>query len=165
MYHGGWLTVVVMTTSTRRPRKPSSGKRPCSVCRRWYFPDPRTRHCQKTCGRPECRREQQRRTQAQWRDRHPDYDTARRVRKAIERAQQGELALRGPPRELEQLPVDLAQEALGQQGLIIIAILSRLVWRGAQKALRAQVAEIAGNFDRLGVEAPQKAIEAARRPP
>lgn len=163
MYRPVEWTVADMTTTKSSRRK--SGKRPCSVCGRWYYPRPQTRHCQKTCGKPECRRAYRRRVQARWRARHPDYDAARRVRAAIEQTPEDKLVLRGPPRELRQLPIDLAQKALGVQGVIIIAVLSRLLWRGAQKALQAQVYEMTGDSDRLLGESAQKAMGRARPPP
>jgi hypothetical protein len=48
-------------------------KRRCPFCRRWFHPHPRLKERQKTCGRPDCRRQQKRKTNQQWRARHPDY--------------------------------------------------------------------------------------------
>jgi hypothetical protein len=48
-------------------------RRRCPFCRCWYHPHPRLKQRQKTCGRPACRREQKRRSNQQWRARHPDY--------------------------------------------------------------------------------------------
>ena len=33
---------------------PVAGKRPCSICRRWFRPDVRVGSRQRACGRPEC---------------------------------------------------------------------------------------------------------------
>ncbi len=41
--------------------KKSCGKRPCSICRKWYQPDVRQKDRQKTCGRSECQKELHRR--------------------------------------------------------------------------------------------------------
>jgi hypothetical protein len=48
-------------------------RRRCPFCHRWFRPHPRLEERQKTCGRPECRREQKRRFNQKWRNKHPDY--------------------------------------------------------------------------------------------
>lgn len=62
----------------------SSPKKPCSVCGRWFFPDPRVGARQRTCG-GECSSARRRRAQAAWRERHPEYWAAARLRAAAER--------------------------------------------------------------------------------
>ncbi len=41
--------------------KKSCGKRPCSICRKWFQPDVRQKDRQSTCGRTECQTELHRR--------------------------------------------------------------------------------------------------------
>jgi hypothetical protein len=48
-------------------------RRRCPFCRRWFYPHPRLKQRQKTCGRPECRQKQKRKSNHQWRTKHPDY--------------------------------------------------------------------------------------------
>jgi hypothetical protein len=48
-------------------------RRRCAFCRRWFHPHPRLKQRQKTCGQPACGREQKRKSNQQWRARHPDY--------------------------------------------------------------------------------------------
>ena len=48
-------------------------RRRCAFCRRWFHPHPRLKQRQKTCGQPACRHEQRRKSNQQWRARHPDY--------------------------------------------------------------------------------------------
>ncbi len=48
-------------------------RRRCPFCRRLFTPDPRVGERQKTCGEEECRHEQKRQSNEQWRSRHPDY--------------------------------------------------------------------------------------------
>lgn len=43
----------------------SHGKRPCSICRKWFQPDVRQKSRQKTCS-PACRKERHRRQCEQW---------------------------------------------------------------------------------------------------
>jgi hypothetical protein len=61
-------------------------KRPCSVCRRWFVPDPRVGARQRTCGAAECQRVRHRRADRKWHKQHPDYDRARRLLKKLEQA-------------------------------------------------------------------------------
>lgn len=48
-------------------------RRRCPFCRRWYHPHPRLKQRQETCGQPECRLKQKRKSNQQWRAKNPDY--------------------------------------------------------------------------------------------
>jgi hypothetical protein len=48
-------------------------RRRCPFCHRWFHPHPRLKQRQKTCGRPDCRRQQKRKSNQQWRTEHRDY--------------------------------------------------------------------------------------------
>jgi len=48
-------------------------RRRCPFCRRWFRSHPRLKQRQKTCGRPDCRQKQKRKSNQQWRTEHPDY--------------------------------------------------------------------------------------------
>ncbi len=48
-------------------------RRRCPFCRRWFHPHPRLNQRQKTCGHPECRCQQRRESNEQWRTKNPDY--------------------------------------------------------------------------------------------
>jgi hypothetical protein len=48
-------------------------RRKCPFCRRWFHPHPRLKRRQQTCGRSECRRQQKRKSNRQWRAKDPDY--------------------------------------------------------------------------------------------
>src|SRR5215471_6954527 len=48
-------------------------RRRCPFCRGWFHPHPRLKQRQKTCGRPDCRRQQKRKSNEQWRTENPDY--------------------------------------------------------------------------------------------
>ena len=119
-------------------------KKPCSVCRRRFAPDARVGDRQRTCGDPECRREQKRRTQAQWSERNPSYWSERRLRDQAARLQdsENEAGLAGPPPGLAGLPADWAQDAIGPEGLVIIVFLARLLYRAMQDAMKRQRVEI-----------------------
>jgi hypothetical protein len=45
----------------------------CQICGRHYRPDRRAGRSQRSCARPECRRERKRRAQQQWVARNPGY--------------------------------------------------------------------------------------------
>jgi hypothetical protein len=136
-------------------------KKPCSVCRRWFQPNPRVGERQRTCGSADCRRAHKRRTQRAWVERHPDYWTEQRLAAQAERA----VAARGPPPEVRRLPLAFAQDAMGAQALVFVLLLARLQHRALQDAMRAQHAEFTSELARLGVGAAQDAMEAERRPP
>ena len=57
----------------------SRRKRPCCICRHWFFPDNRVGRRQHTCGRPDCQQQRRRKMQAAWRARYPDYFSGRRI--------------------------------------------------------------------------------------
>ena len=52
--------------------KNSRGKRPCSICRKWFQPDVRQKGRQKTCS-PNCQTEQHRRQCEEWNKKNKEY--------------------------------------------------------------------------------------------
>lgn len=135
-------------------------KRPCSVCRRWCYPDPRVRRSQRTCGGEACRREQRRRTQKAYREAHPEYWTARRLREQVERAEASSTPLVAPPpAAMARVPWDLAQDAFGSQGAVLLGFFVRLAIRSAKDAMGTQALEITREFGRLHEEAAQDATD------
>jgi hypothetical protein len=135
-------------------------KRPCSECRHWFRPDPRVRERQRTCGSAECKRRRHRRIDGAWHGRHPDYDRGRRWHQALERARAaGKLSPgpAGPP--LVKVPWDLAQDAMGVQGCVIVAELSAVLARHAQDEMRRQVAGFAKEFRALSRLSRQDEME------
>jgi hypothetical protein len=79
-------------------------KRPCSMCRRWFVPDPRVGDRQRTCGAAECQRERHRQADRKWHKQHPDYDQARRLLKQLAQAQ--------PPGQSSPAPQPSAQSSV-----------------------------------------------------
>jgi hypothetical protein len=47
--------------------------RQCIYCRISYYPDPRVRSRQKTCGKESCRKKMRRESQQRWRENNPGY--------------------------------------------------------------------------------------------
>ena len=105
-----------------------AGKRPCSICRQWFVPEPRVRNRQHACGKPECQASRRQKTQASWRRRNRGYALARRI---DQRAAQPSEPLRLPA-PLDQLPWDVAKDQFGPQGTDFIAVMSALIVRSAK---------------------------------
>ena len=125
-------------------------KRPCSECRRWFRSDPRVGDRQRTCGSAECKRKRHRRVDRAWRERNANYGRGRRWHQALERARQaGKLSPgpAGPP--LGGVPWDLAQDAMGVQGCVIIAELAGVLVRHVQDEMQQQLAGFAEEFRAL----------------
>ena len=142
----------------------SHRKRPCCICRHWFFPDNRVGSRQHTCGRPYCQQQRRRKMQAAWRARNPDYFAGRRIQARMfadppssPPAQPGRSsppALSSPPTSsrppaplrfrapLDQLPWDIAQSAFGLQGADYIGVLAGLLLRETQSAIAAYRVEM-----------------------
>ncbi len=117
-------------------------KRPCSICRRWFRPDPRVGGRQHSCGKPECQAQRRKKTQASWRARNPDYATAYRIQQRSAREQALEpLRLPAP---LGQLPWDLAKDEFGAQGADFIGVMGALLVRSAKDQFRSYLIDPKG---------------------
>jgi hypothetical protein len=116
-------------------------KRPCSICGRWFFPDPRVGERQRACSSAECQAKRRAKTQASWRARNRDYFAARRIKERRAEAERMPEPL-CVPAPLDRLPWDVAQDEFGPQGTDFIAILGRVLLRAGQDAIRAHVAEM-----------------------
>jgi hypothetical protein len=114
-------------------------KRPCTICRHWFRPDPRIGARQRACRKQECQAARRRKTQAGWRGRNPDYFIARRIqaRSTVEPEPE---PLRFPA-PLSKLPWDIAQDQFGVKGADFIGVMGRLLRQAAQDQLRAYVVE------------------------
>src|SRR5215208_4910762 len=119
---------------------PEARKRPCTVCRQWFRPDPRIGVRQRACRKPECQRSRRQKTQASWRRRNPDYATAWRLQQRAVRMDPPPEPLRLPV-PLNQLPWDLAKDQFGAQGADFIGVLGGLLVRTAKDQLRTYITE------------------------
>ncbi len=119
---------------------PDARKKPCCICRRWFRPDPRTGSRQRACRNADCQSARRKKKQKQWRERYPDYFTARRI---LDRGKEGRMPepLRLPP-PLSRLPWDIAQSEFGGQGTDFIGVLSALLQRDAQSQFRAYLTDL-----------------------
>jgi len=114
-------------------------KKPCTICRRWFLPDPRVGRRQRACSAGRCRGELRRRTQAAWRARHPDYFVARRMQARGSRERVAEPLRVGGP--LARLPWDIAQDEFGVQGADFIGVMGKVILGAVQDEMRAQVVD------------------------
>jgi hypothetical protein len=110
---------------------PEARKRPCTICRRWFRPDPRVGVRQRACTKPECQTTRRRKTQASWRYRNQGYAIAWRLDRRATQAQQPPEPLRLPA-PLNQLPWDLAKDQFGVQGADFIGVMGALIIRSAK---------------------------------
>jgi hypothetical protein len=113
---------------------PAPQKRPCSICRRWFRPDPRVGGRQRACGKPECQAARRKKTQARWRTKNPDYAAAYRLqqRNAQERAPE---PLRVPT-PLNRLPWDIAKDEIGGKATDFLGVMGTLLVRSAKDQIR-----------------------------
>lgn len=110
------------------------------------MPNARVGGRQRTCGQPQCRQQQRQRTQAVWRDRHPDYWRDRRLERQMQQAEaQGQVRIHSPPAPapVAAIPWEQAQEAVGLKGAVFLAFLVRFSHRSALAALRGYAAGLA----------------------
>ena len=109
---------------------PDAQKKPCSICRRWFRPDPRVGKRQRACGQADCQAVHRRKMQAAWRRRNPDYFVARRMQERGTQEQPPEpLRLPSP---LSRLPWDVAQSEFGVQGADFLGVMGKVLLRPAQ---------------------------------
>ena len=121
---------------------PEARKRPCTICRRWFRPNPRAGARQRACGNPECQTARRRKTPANWRNRNPGYSIAWRI---DQRATQTETpdSLRVPA-PLNQLPWNFAKDQFGPQGADFIGLMGALMVRTAKDQIRPYLIDPTG---------------------
>ena len=135
-------------------------KRPCSICRHWFRPDPRIGSRQEACRRPECQAARRKKKQKAWRERNPDYFIARRIQDRNRQDRPPE-PLRLPP-PLNRLPWDIAQSQFGTEGADFIGIMGTVLLRSAQSQFRAYVTEDWRLTETLPPESTQSQIRPVR---
>ena len=114
---------------------PEARKRPCSICRRWFRPDPRVGDRQHACGKTECQTSRRQNTQGGWRRRNPGYTIAWRIDQRAAQAQPPPEPLRLPA-PLNQLPWDFAKDQFGVQLTDFIGVMGALMVRTAKDQIR-----------------------------
>jgi hypothetical protein len=122
-------------------------KKPCTICRRWFRPDPRVGGRQRACDRPECQTARRRKAQASWRRRNPDYAIAWRLDRRKAQTEEPE-PLRLPP-PLPRLPWNVAKDEFGAQGADFLGVMGTLILRAAKDEIRPYPLDAAGLPNRL----------------
>ena len=118
---------------------PEARKRPCTICRRWFRPNPRVGSRQRACGSSDCQKARRQKTQANWRSRNPGYSIAWRIDQRAAQPEAPEpLRLPAP---LNQLPWDVAKDQFGSQGSDFIGIMGALMVRAAKDQIRLYLAD------------------------
>jgi hypothetical protein len=127
-------------------RKKPLRKRPCRICRKWFWPNPRLGERQKTCCK-ECQRQWHAKRCREWNRKN------RRVSKENYLKNRLDLCVvpkpapaRGSP---PQYPRAVVQEVIGEQLPVIIEYLLQQHRRGVQEVIRKQSIENKGKSDRL----------------
>jgi hypothetical protein len=135
---------------------PDARKKPCCICRRWFRPDPRVGSRQRACRNPDCQSARQKKMQRRWRERNPDYFTARRI---LDRGKEDRMPepLRLPP-PLSRLPWDIAQSEFESQGADFIGVMGALLLRNAQSQFRAYLTDLPRLADTLPAASAQSQI-------
>src|SRR5271170_3135066 len=108
---------------------PGTRKRPCRICRRWFYPDPRAGDRQRSCSNPDCQAARRQKTQATWRTQNPGYAAAYRI---DHRHLQPDPAPLRVPAPFTKLPWDLAKDQFGGKGADFIALACALLQRSAK---------------------------------
>ena len=119
---------------------PEARKRPCTICRRWFRPNPRVGSRQRACGNPECQAARRQNTQANWRNRNPGYSIAWRIDQRAAAQPEASEPLRMPA-PLNQLPWDVAKDQFGLQGADFIGVMGALIVRTAKDQIRPYLAD------------------------
>ena len=113
---------------------PAARKRPCSIWRRWFRPDPRVGLRQRTCGKPDCQAARRRKTQARWRTKNPDYAAGYRLQRRNSQERVPE-SLRVPA-PLNRLPWDIAKDEIGGKVADFLGVMGTLLVRSVKDQIR-----------------------------
>jgi len=139
---------------------PEARKKPCSICRRWFRPDPRIGPRQRACRDADCQGARRVQTQKSWRDRNADYFIARRIQERGKQDQPPEpLRLPAP---LSRLPWDIAQDEFGVKGADFIGAFGTVLLRAAQDQFKAYSTDSTEVADTLPLDAVQDQIRPVR---
>jgi hypothetical protein len=112
---------------------PDARKKPCRICLRWFYPDPRVGNRQRACANAACQASRRQKTQAGWRRQNAGYGVAYRI---DQRHRQSEPEPLRVPAPLNKLPWDLAKDEFGGKGADFIGVACTLLLRAAKDQSR-----------------------------
>ncbi len=141
-----------------------SGKRPCSICRQWFTPDPRTRGRQHTCNSEECRQERNKRACKRWRDAHADDIRADRLRQRLQAdpAPSPEVAAAQP---LARLRLETLRHEMGSKGLVLLEELLRVLLLTVRHEMHAKNGSGPMSSKKVLPSPPRHETDRSRAPP
>ncbi len=107
--------------------KNSRGKRPCSICRKWFQPNVRQKGRQKTCG-PGCQKELHRRQCESWNKKNKAYFKSDYLGKKLEKTVASKIIPDSsktplPPQTKPVLPMEIIATEYGIKPAIIVQYL------------------------------------------
>jgi len=155
--------------------KRKSKKRPCRVCRKWYPPNPRLGDRQQTCCDPECQRKWHARKCAEWNRRNRVYFKEIYLQGRLESLGSPPPArspfpcsscrISAPPRRSSplDLPQKVIQEVIEVKQFVIIEYIMRLLMRGFQEVIHAQLIKKKREVRRLPMSSISRGD--SKRPP
>ena len=115
--------------------KAGTKKKPCTICRRWFQPEPQVVARQRSCNSPVCRAALRKKTQASYRKRNPDYAVAWRLDQRVNQTKPPAEPLH-LPKPLDQLPWNAAKDEFSPYCLDFIGVALRLILRTAKDERR-----------------------------
>lgn len=124
-------------------------KRPCSICREWFLPDPREGARQKTCTSPECQQERHRRSCLDWHRRNPDYDRGRRLQKRVRKEAREEDKVAFQVNPLARLDESVVRDAVGFEGAVIMLETGKVIVDWLRDAVDEETEQRCGFARRL----------------
>ncbi len=146
-----------------------SRKRPCRICRKWFYPDPRVGKRQKTCGDKDCQDKWHAKKCAEWNNKNPAYFREIYLSKKLDVVKvKTKSGNQHPPisnstgsrdftalssAKSRQVPRNLIQEVIGKQALVIIEYMDQLLIYRFQEVMRRQLTEIKREFKQQPREA------------
>jgi hypothetical protein len=141
------------------PKRQTSRKRPCCICRKWFEPQPRIKSRQRTCGRPACQKERHRKSCAQWRKQNPNYDRDGRLRTRLIKSEvlTGDAAQSVSP--LQRVDWEVAQKIIGLDMAVLLEEALRVLHQWAQAEIRVQLYENKGKTTQLSTLKAQDTLD------
>lgn len=131
--------------------------KPCSICRRWFKPNPRAGARQKVCSSKSCQRERRRRTSAAWRKRNPDFEKANRLRDRLKKPGRPDPA---PPDgdPLAGIDWQAVRIAVGVEVMVVIEESCKVIGNWARIAVSAKTKVKPGQLAEVDPDGAQIAI-------
>lgn len=140
-----------------------SRKRPCSVCGKWFEPNPRTRGCQRTCGNTECQSTQRSRTQRSWRKRNPLARITWELDQLTDDIEQVQVKHNQSMTHRTVSAVKVhrgsSKDAIVVERPVLIELLARLLTKTAKDAMRSEVLVTQHESGRLLTRTPKDAMD------